>query len=86
MYEQAKEILQINLQINLIQLEEEKVKVGYFFILFSYTNLFSRKSKIALNDTRMDSIKSNINYNLKFFIMKLVVNVCKSSNFIFIFF
>jgi hypothetical protein len=30
MHEQAKEILQINLQINLIQLEEEKVKVEKF--------------------------------------------------------
>jgi hypothetical protein len=59
MYEQAKEILQINLQINLIQLEEEKAKVKYFFIILSQKKkkCFSRKSKFVLKNIQMDLIK-----------------------------
>lgn len=74
MSEQAKEILQINLQINLIQLGEEKAKVTYSSIIFSQKEPVFRNLKFVRKNIQMDLIKSKFNYNVKFIEMKMIIH------------
>lgn len=63
MSEKVKDILAMNLQINLVQLEEQKAKVNhhYFHLLITLKN-FSRKSILVSKDTLVNTIKLKVNY------------------------